>query len=198
MSHPDQWQEVTIPIREIVSRLGWWLLGVALSVFGPAIWVSGLPEWSPRSWSAGTLHEVAVGVALLLAAYLLSVPVHEGLHALGMLLTGARRSDIRFGARILQGVVYVHCSAPMKLSAYRIVLVLPVIVTGFLPAVWGIVSGKGWVMIYAYLMIVSSIGDLEMLWRLRGRPGSLLVRDHPSLLGCEIRFDASAGGPADA
>ena len=22
MSHPDQWQEVTIPIREIVSRLG--------------------------------------------------------------------------------------------------------------------------------------------------------------------------------
>ena len=195
MSGREDWREVTIPVQEIVSRLGWWLLAVAFVVFVPAFWVAGLPDWSPWPWSAGALHEVAVGVALLLAAYLLSVPVHEGLHALGMLMTGCRPSDIRFGARILQGIVYVHCSTAMKLSAYRVVLILPVIVTGLLPAVWGIAVGNGWITTYAYLMIVSAIGDLEMAWRLRGWDGDSIVRDHPSLLGCEIRV--ASEGPGD-
>ena len=192
MSRVEQWVEVTIPIKEIVARLGWWLLVVAILVFGPTILLAGQPVWISWPWSAGMLQDVAVGVVLLLLAYVVSVPLHEGLHALGMLATGAQSSDIKFGARLLHGVVYVHCGVPMPLSAYRIVLLLPVVVTGVAPAVWGIVTGNGWVATYAYLMIVSAIGDLEMYWRLRGWPGGALVRDHPTLLGCEIRLDAGA------
>ncbi len=189
MSAVDEWLEITIPIKEIVSRLGWWLLAVAVGVFGPTVVFAGASLSVPWPWSAGMLHEAAIGVALLLLAYLVSVPIHEGLHALGMLMTGVHASDITFGARLLHGVVYVHCRAAMRLSAYRVVLLIPVVVTGLGPAIWGILTGNGWVATYAYLMIVSAIGDLEMYWRLRGWPGRTLVRDHPSLLGCEIKLD---------
>lgn len=189
----DGWREVTIPIREIVSRLGWWLLVTAVLIYGlmGVLWgPPNLPGWPPP---ARWLGDLAQGAGLLLVAYVLSVPLHEGLHALGMILTGSRKSDISFGARLFHGIVYVHCGAPMKLSAYRMVLILPVAATGIAPAVWGLAVGSGWIATYAYLMIVSAIGDLEMFWRLRHWPGTVLIRDHPSLLGCELR-ELPAGG----
>ncbi|MDX1740073.1 MAG: DUF3267 domain-containing protein, partial [Rhodothermales bacterium] len=189
----EEWVEVTIPIREIVGRLGWWLFAAALLLYGTAFLVWGPPQLPAWPWTAEWLHEVGVSVGLLVVAYVVSVPVHEGLHAVGMMLTGTRLSEITFGARILQGIVYVHCAAPMPLSAYRTVLLLPVIVTGFLPAVVGIAVGNHWVTTYAYLMIVSAIGDLEMFRRLRPWPRDVIVRDHPSELGCEVRVVRQGG-----
>ncbi len=186
MPDPDVSQEVTIPIEEIVSRLGRWLVVVAALVFGPLVVFRGLPEMPPWPLSSVWLGDAARWVAILLGAYVLSVPVHEGLHAVGMVATGSRWSDISFGARLRHGIVYVHCSEPMSVAAYRIVLLLPVVVTGFIPAVVAWFTGNGSVAAYAYLMTVSAIGDFEMFWRLRALGRDLLVRDHPSLLGCEI------------
>ncbi len=191
MSDRDAWQEVTIPIREIVLRLGWWLVIVALVLCLPMVLLWGVPDLPAWPWPAVWLGEIARGGALLLLAYVVSVPIHEGLHALGMLVTGTPRSEITFGARILHGVVYVHCGAEMKLTAYRLVLILPVLVTGLLPAVWGLAGGSWWIVAYAYLMIVSAAGDLEMYWRLRKFPGDALTRDHPDLLGCEVLLPES-------
>jgi hypothetical protein len=189
MPDPEGWVEVTIPLRELVSRLVWWLVAVAALVYIPSLILSGFPALPTWPWPAGWLHDVAVGAGILLLAYLISVPIHEGLHVAGMMITGTRWSEITFGARILQGVVYVHCGTPMELSAYRTVLLLPVAVTGVAPAIFGIISGNMWVTTYAYLMIVSAIGDLEIFWRLRSWPGDTVVRDHPSQLGCQIRED---------
>ncbi|MDX1429240.1 MAG: DUF3267 domain-containing protein, partial [Rhodothermales bacterium] len=118
----------------------------------------------------------------------LSVPIHEGLHALGMIATGTPASSISFGAKLREGVVYIHCATPMSLTAYRFTLLLPLVVTGVVPAIVGIVIGSGWVTVYAALMIVSAIGDMEMVYRLRELPGTTLVRDHPHELGCEIQL----------
>ncbi len=189
-SEGEGWRELTIPIPELVGRIPAWLIASAVIVAGPFWLVHGLPDF--LKWpSATALGGLSVRIALLLLAYVISVPIHEGFHALGMVATGSRWSDITFGSKLRQGIVYVHCAAPMALSAYRITLLLPVVFTGFVPAVWGLATGNGWIVAYAYLMVISAIGDLEMMRVLRPFAGSALVRDHPSLLGCEIKIGPS-------
>lgn len=189
-----RWHEVTIPVSELVSRLGRWIIGTVLIValtFGA---VNGWTSMILPPLSADFLSEVALGVLILIGVYTLSVPVHEGLHALGMIVTGTPGSSITFGAKWRQGVVYIHCDRPMSLRAYRFTLLLPVVVTGFLPSVVAVAVGSHWIAVYSVLMIVSAVGDMEMVWRLRDLPGDLLVRDHPDELGCEIQLVRDAEG----
>ncbi len=187
-----EWREVTIPIPEIVRRIGWWLAGCGLLVGLPYVLLHGWPSAVVGPFTFESLGRVSLGLVIVLVAYVLSVPIHEGLHAAGMLATGTPRSAISFGVRLRQGIVYIHCSQAMPLSAYRFSLLLPVVVTGLAPAVWGLATGGGWIVLYAYLMIVSAVGDLETIWRLRRLESSTVVRDHPSKLGCEVQVSSSA------
>ncbi len=194
MTQESEWREVTIPIPELVRRIGWWLAGCGVLVGLPYVVLYGWPEALTGPFTFEGLGRVSFGLVMVMVAYIVSVPIHEGLHAAGMLLTGTPRSAISFGARLRQGVVYIHCSHAMPLSAYRFSLLLPVIVTGLAPAVWGLATGDGWIVLYAYLMIVSAIGDLEMVWLLRKMDSSTVVRDHPSKLGCEVQMSPPMAG----
>ena len=189
----DNWTEVTIPIMELVGRLGHWFLVTLLLFVLPFAVVNGWSALVPPPLSAAFLGDVALGVAVLVGIYVLSVPIHEGLHAVGMILTGTPITAITFGAKLKQGVVYIHCSRPMPLTAYRFALLLPVLFTALLPGAVGVVVGSVWVVLYAALMFISAIGDLEMVWRLRHLPPATLVRDHPDLLGCEVRLPRDGG-----
>lgn len=190
----DTWAAVTIPITELVRPLGRWFLITVLLFVLPFGVVNGWSALVPPPLSAAFLGDVAVGVAVLVGIYVLSVPIHEGLHAVGMILTGTPRAAITFGAKLRQGVVYIHCSRPMPLTAYRFSLLLPVLLTALLPGAVGVVAGSVWVVLYAALMFISAVGDLEMVWRLRHLPRETLVRDHPKLLGCEVRLAGDGGG----
>lgn len=189
-----KWHPVTISVGELVSRLGRWIIGTMLIVAVPFGVFNGWTTLVPPPLGADFLGDVALGVLILIGVYTLSVPVHEGLHALGMVATGTPTSSITFGAKWRQGIVYIHCDRPMSLRAYRFTLLLPVVVTGFLPAVAGIAIGSHWIAVYAALMIVSAVGDMEMVWRLRDLPGETLVRDHPDELGCEIQLVRDSEG----
>lgn len=182
------WHEVTIPVRELVGRLGPWIIGTMLVVAVPFAVVNGWGSLVPPPLGADFLGDVALGVLILIGVYTLSVPVHEGLHALGMIATGTPTSSITFGAKLRQGIVYIHCDRPMSLRAYRFTLLLPVVVTGLFPAVAAVALGSHWIAIYSALMIVSAVGDMEMVLRLRGVPSETPVRDHPDKLGCEIQL----------
>ncbi|MBT8399572.1 MAG: DUF3267 domain-containing protein [Rhodothermia bacterium] len=193
MTHPDtapsvRWHEVTIPVRELVGRVGRWIIGTIVIVALPFGVVNGWTSLIPPPLGAVFLGDVAIGVLILIGVYTLSIPVHEGLHALGMIVTGTPASAISFGAKLRQGIVYIHCDRPMSLRSYRFTLLLPVAVTGVLPAVVSVAVGSQWIAVYSALMIVSAVGDMEMVWRLRRLPGETLVRDHPDELGCEIQL----------
>lgn len=153
----------------------------------PVLVVHGLPD---LAWPASILGALLDGLLWTLIAvfvYAVSAIVHEGIHVAAMLvLAGAPISSIRFGFRPREGVLYVHTSRPMSARSYRGVLLLPAILQGFLPLAYGTVAGTGWLVLYGYVMLVSSVGDFAVYRLIRHLDSNDLVRDHPTGVGCQV------------
>lgn len=181
------WRDVTLSLNALY-RMAWrWLGLTAAATLVPHVLVWGLDL--PASWPE--VVEVGTATAVFVAVYLASIPVHEGLHALAMWLAGGLRwSEIRFGARWREGIVYVHAARPMSLRAYRIVLLTPTVVQGVLPAAIGLALGAWWLTLYGFALLASALGDVAVWWHLRGLPGDLPARDHPEEVGCQVAAPA--------
>lgn len=177
------WIERTLSVEQVVQFAGPWILGMTAAAFLPHIILNGFP-W-PESWG---LFFARLFVFVLV--YMISVVVHELLHIVGMFVFGrVPWRSIRVGHRISEGVVYVHTSEPMSARAYRGVLLLPGIVTGLLPAVYGIATGFGWITFYGWVMMTSAIGDIAVYMLMRDLPPNVQVQDHPSEVGVRVRED---------
>ena len=180
MTYSPDWSDLTISLPEVKRKGAVWFLLSAVLAFVPYVWVNGMPAGLP----AGAF---AAGALLLVVAYVVSVPVHEALHALGMAaFAGVAWQDISFGLRLRDGIAYVHTAASMSVRAYRGVLGLPGLVLGVVPAAVGAAFGQGWVAVYGFLMLASAAGDVVMLWLMRRLPADALVRDHPTQVGCQV------------
>lgn len=123
----------------------------------------------------------------LIPSLLLGLLAHEGLHALGWMVTGGvPRSTIRFGFKMSTLTPYAHCTAPMPADKYRIGVVTPAVALGALPLAVSLLTGSGWLAMFSLLFLIAASGDLILLWMLRDvSPGSL-VQDHPSKPGCVV------------
>ena len=124
------------------------------------------------------------GLIVTMLVILISIPVHEGLHAVGFMLGGVSWGDIKFGLKHL--TPYAHCKVPLPTPSYRISVLLPGIVLGLIPGVVGIITGSGVVTLYALLMLASAAGDAIIILLLINVPGDSLVLDHPDKIGCEV------------
>lgn len=124
----------------------------------------------------------ATALTGLVAAYLLSIPAHEGLHVFGFRRFGrAPRGTTRVRWRGLSA--YTHCDAQVNVSAYRRSVALPGVALGLLPLSVGLVTGSAVVSVYGALLSASALGDARVLFTLRRVPGSAL-----------IQFNAEEGG----
>lgn len=183
----EGWHDLTLSIDELLQEAGRWLLYMTIGTLGLHLVLWGLPDWPTDMTFIGLLQATILYLAAFLAIYIVSAVAHEGLHALAMLVV-ARVSwrSIRFGMRLHEGVAYVHTSTPMTVRAYRVVLVLPGLVLGLIPALAGLALGNGYLTVYGFVMLASAIGDIVMLIRLRPYAPHLMVRDHPSDIGCQV------------
>lgn len=128
-------------------------------------------------------------------AFLAAIVVHEGLHAVGFRIAGAPRAALHFGVDRKTLSPYAGCRVPVRVSAYRLAVLLPGLLLGVLPWVYGMAAGVAWAVVWGATMIVTAGGDAIILWIVRELPGSTLVLDHPSRAGCQI-FEDAASGPA--
>lgn len=168
----------TLTVDDVLRVLWRGLLPVTAATLGVHLLVWGLPALDPSAWVAGGLW--------LLLAYVIAVVAHEALHVLPMFAFGIRWSDLRFGIRWRDGVVFVHGGKPVSARAYRIILSTPGIVLGVLPALYGIGTGAGWITLFGWLMLVSAVGDWAVLRLIRRLPPDTPVTDHPSEVGCLV------------
>jgi hypothetical protein len=159
--------------------LGLALLALCLSAY-VLLW--GLP---PLLAALGAVKPTALAV---LAGGIL---LHEALHALGWRwFAGLPWSAIRLGFAWRSLMPYAHAKAPVRAGAYRWAGVLPGLVTGLLPALLGLATGRaGWLM-WGAVFLVAALGDGLILWVLRGVPADALVVDHPSKPGCLVYAEA--------
>ncbi len=173
----SEWKDLTLEIDDVMRRAVPASLWMALITFVPYVVLHGLP-W-PHS--AGLFF---ARLFLFIVAYLVSVIVHELIHVVAMIVFGrVPLRSIAWGHRLSEGVLYVHSNEPMSARAYRLVLVLPGVLTGLAPAVWGVVIGNFWITFYGWVMMASAIGDIEVLRLMQGLPSSVRVVDHPEKVG---------------
>jgi len=113
--------------------------------------------------------------------------VHEWLHAVGFRLAGKVPAEsIRYGFNWKGLAPYAHCQAPMRAKAYRLGVILPGLILGVCPAIAGLATGIWWLAVWGALMLLSAGGDMAVLLAVRHVPGTALIQDHPTMVGCHV------------
>jgi len=136
---------------------------------GGAMAVVGLPGVKlVHTWLWGA--PAAGGRAAFVGLLLIGFAAHEGLHALAFVASGARWSDLHFGADLRHSLGYVGCRAEIGATAFRVVLLLPGVALGVGPLLAGLVTGHYRVAQFGAALLAAAGGDLCFLWAMRAIP----------------------------
>jgi Putative zincin peptidase len=122
----------------------------------------------------------------------LGIVLHEFLHGIGFICFGkVRLKEVKYGILWKQGVAYAHCQVPIKLRAYRIALLLPVILTGLIPLLIAYIIGNGMLLTVSVILTAGGIGDWLVFRSLMKYDASQRVLDHPTKVGYFIYTNTS-------
>lgn len=117
---------------------------------------------------------------IIFAVFLIGLVAHEGIHAIFAMLIGkVKKEDLAFGANPRQLMLYCHVKTPLSVSAYRLMLLPPVLITGLIPLVLSAFLGSSFLVVVFSLLVSGGAGDLMMLFSLRKYDREQLVVDHP-------------------
>lgn len=122
-------------------------------------------------------------IALLMAGLIL----HEAVHLIGYRVFGRVGPGVarfQFGRAAL--APQIQCAVPVRAADYRIILLLPALVLGFIPGIIAFISGSWPLLIWSMWMLVAAGGDFIGLWAIRGLPGDTPVSAHPRRVGCLV------------
>lgn len=126
-----------------------------------------------------------VGILKLIPIVLLGVMLHELIHGLSWIYFSKKSVDaIKFGFQLKTLTPYAHSSEPMKVTAYRLGVMMPGLLLGVFPCILGVIAGNEWVMFIGLFFIWSASGDALVLWSIRNVKSGQLVEDHPTRCGC--------------
>lgn len=120
----------------------------------------------------------------IIPVFIVGTVVHELLHGLvWMFYAKGGFRVIRFGIKWGFLTPCCHCKKPLKKNAYLLGVVMPLIVTGFIPAGYGMVTGDAFYLIAGILFTLVAGGDIMALWMLRKVKKHQWVADHPDEFG---------------
>ena len=118
------------------------------------------------------------------------IAIHELLHGLAyLLLTKGDYKNLSFGIIWKDLTPYCHYAMPVSVMQYRIAVLSPSILLGFLPLIISLFIGSFPILILGILFTLGAIGDFIILWIIRKENNSTIVQDHPDKIGCIILED---------
>lgn len=161
------------------------MYGIAFALLtGIVFWYPFISVWS---WNYITLQFHSFPSVLFLSSLLALILVHEVLHGMGFYFFGnVQRTHIRFGFQWKSFTPYAHCSEPMRSRAYRIALLLPMLLLGIIPSIISLILGNVFLAALGFIMIAAAGGDAAILLSIRKIAPDVLVLDHPKRAGCLI------------
>lgn len=118
--------------------------------------------------------------------------VHECIHALAFLISGAPVNSIKFGAIPKKMMIYCTTNKPMSIWRYKFSLLSPFIILGLLPFVVSTILLKWEYVLLFSTMISGCAGDLMMFWAISKKKQAKLVLDHPSAPAFYLLYDESS------
>ncbi len=129
---------------------------------------------------------------VFLTVFLGGVLVHEFIHGITWAVFCKRGfASIRFGIIWKAVTPYCHCKEPLKAWQYLVGGLMPAILMGFVPAIWGIVAHNIWLFAFGVFFTMAAGGDFLVAWMLRNESADTLVQDHPKLIGCIVYEEPS-------
>ena len=184
MNHQQKFsagEEIVIPSGR-ANRFAFLLFFLAAVLFGVPF---------ALIWSASDL---VLGFKNFFSNFLLLVPsliggmlIHELIHAVAFsTLSGLGFSSIQFGINWRQLAPYIHVRKALLVKHYRLGIMLPMILTGILPALLSLIIGNGWLMCFSIIFIAGGAGDVLAWTALRRFSANHFVLDHPDHLGFTI------------
>lgn len=124
---------------------------------------------------------------ILIAAFLLLIVVHEGIHGVSWaLFTEHHFKDIAFGFMMQYLTPYCTCCVPLSKGQYCFGALMPLVLLGIVPMTIGILSGSMLLLVIGIFMSDSAAGDILIVWnvlRYRSDASEVIYMDHPTQAG---------------
>ena len=133
-------------------------------------------------------------IALFFFLVAASIPVHEGLHALGWAAANGSFRGLRFG--VAEGSPYCACTRPMRRWKYLAGLLAPFVLLGAGLSAAGLGARSLLLLAGGVFNIVCAGGDLLVAFRAFGSRGLLL--DHPERCGFVLFCEPTEKGADEA
>ena len=119
----------------------------------------------------------------IIILFVISIPIHELLHGLGFaIFCKDKFRSVRFGIMKELLTPYCNCKEPLKAGQYLFGGMLPLIVLGIAPAIYGLMTQNMAVLIFAMFSISAAGGDLIIAVMIIRCKGGLFL-DHPNECG---------------
>ncbi|MGB6295963.1 MAG: DUF3267 domain-containing protein [Rivularia sp. (in: cyanobacteria)] len=143
--------------------------------------------WKGRNFFGELFSSEPQYFSLFMLAIFVGIVIHELIHGITWQFFSKKKSNaIRYGIDWKTMSPYAHCKEPMEIKAYRLGVVMPAIILGFLPAIIGILTGNAFIFIFGLAFILAAGGDILILWLIRNVKAGSLVEDHPKRAGCYV------------
>ncbi len=172
------------------------LFGLSLVI--PVLLLAGVPYlfiWrEPGTGLWNSLHSIiiqnktviqqAIDAGWWLILFLLvGIVLHELIHGTCMAVFAKNGwKSVSFGFNIKAFAPYAHCREPLKPAAYRISLLMPVILLGDIPVLVSWFSGNILLLFFGILFSWAAAGDLIVFW-LSCNIDDGMIQDHPQKIG---------------
>lgn len=125
--------------------------------------------------------------ATVLTLMLVGIILHELIHGITWSFFAKKGfKSIRFGFIWKALTPYCHCNEPLLVKQYIIGGVMPGIVLGLCPVLFGLIIGHLGITFFGLLFTIAAGGDLLIIHSLRKEKSTNLVQDHPTKIGCFI------------
>lgn len=167
-------EDKTMDASRVNNIIMVWTLILVLAIGVPYWFIWGISDFEITS------------ILIVFVVYILFIFLHELLHLFGYIFIGkAKTTQVKLGIIWKYLMPYAHCKIPMKITHYKISILLPFIL-GIVPLMFAFLYGNGFWFVIGFLMSTGSLGDFLILWMLKGYPKETLVQDHPSKIGCYV------------
>jgi len=138
------------------------------------------------SQSSGNIFH-GVNMLIITGIMLLGIVVHELIHGVTWAIYAKRGfRSIRFGIMLKLLTPYCHCKEALQVKHYIIGAIMPAIILGLLPAIYGIATGDHGIVMFGGFFTIAAGGDFMIIHLLRNERMETMVQDHPSEAGCYV------------
>lgn len=81
---------------------------------------------------------------------------------------------------------YCHCREPLDIKSYRIGIIMPGLILGMIPFIFGMALKIEWLVLYGLIFTGGAGGDFIMLWLTWHLTPGTIVLDCPDKIGCYV------------